>query len=36
MIKFWYKMVSSGQKTIDEVPTKYRDAVAKMLEGDET
>ena len=32
MAKFWYKLVKSGAKTIDEVPEKWRDEVERMLE----
>lgn len=32
MAKFWYKLVKSGVKTIDEVPEKWRDEVERMLE----
>ena len=32
MIKFWLNLVKSGAKTIDEVPTKYREAVRAELE----
>lgn len=35
MIIFWYKMVKFGGKTLDDVPEKYRDAVAALLEKDE-
>lgn len=35
MVKFWYKLVKSGAKTLDEVPKKWRDAVAEMLDEDE-
>lgn len=31
MAEFWYKMVKSGRKTLEEVPEKYRDIVAEML-----
>ena len=34
MVKFWYKLVKSGAKTLDEVPEKWRDAVAEMLADD--
>lgn len=34
MVKFWYKLVKSGSKTLDEVPKKWRDAVAEMLADD--
>ena len=32
MAEFWYKMVKSGRKTIDEVPEKWREIVREMLE----
>lgn len=35
MILFWYKLVKSGAKTIDDVPDKWRDAVQELLGGDE-
>lgn len=31
MVEFWYKMVKSGRKTLEEVPEKYRDIVAEIL-----
>ena len=34
MAEFWYKLVKSGKKTIDEVPEKWREIVRKMLEED--
>lgn len=33
MAYFWYKLVKSGVKTIDDVPEKWRDEVERMLEG---
>lgn len=33
MAYFWYKLVKSGMKTVDDVPEKWRDEVEKMLEG---
>ncbi len=33
MAYFWYKLVKSGMKTIDDVPEKWRDEVEEMLEG---
>ena len=35
MVVFWYKMVKFGGKTLDDVPEKYREAVAARLEADE-
>ena len=35
MVMFWYKMVKFGGKTLEDVPEKYRDAVAELLEADE-
>lgn len=35
MAKFWYKLVKSGAKTIDQVPAKYREEVEYMLAQDE-
>lgn len=34
MATFWYKLVKSGAKTIDQVPLKWRAEVEKMLEDD--
>lgn len=34
MAEFWYKLVKSGRKTIDDVPEKWREIVRKMLEED--
>lgn len=35
MVEFWYKLVKNGVKTIDDVPTKYREAVRQKLAGDD-
>lgn len=35
MALFWYKLVKSGAKTIDDVPEKWREDVRRMLEEDE-
>ena len=32
MAMFWYKLVKSGSKTIDDVPIKWRAEVEAMLE----
>lgn len=32
MAEFWYKLVVSGKKTLEQVPEKWRDIVEKMLE----
>lgn len=32
MVKLWYKMVISGKIKLEDVPEKYRDEVAAMLE----
>lgn len=32
MVKLWYKMVISGKIELKDVPEKYRDEVAAMLE----
>lgn len=32
MVKFWVMVVRSGEKTIEDVPEKYRDAVREELE----
>lgn len=34
MALFWYKLVRSGVKTIDDVPAKWREEVEAMLEDD--
>lgn len=34
MAEFWYKLVISGKKTIDQVPIKWREIVRQMLEND--
>lgn len=33
MAEFWYKLVKSGRKTIDDVPEKWREEVRAMLEA---
>lgn len=35
MAKFWFKMVKSGVKTIEDVPEKWRAEVEAMLEENE-
>lgn len=32
MAEFWYKLVKSGKKTIEQVPAKWREEVRAMLE----
>lgn len=34
MAMFWYKLVKSGAKTIDQVPVKWREEVRQMLENE--
>ena len=34
MARFWYKLVKSGSKTLEEVPEKWRAEVEAMLEED--
>lgn len=34
MALFWYKLVKSGAKTLDQVPAKWQAEVAAMLEAD--
>ena len=34
MAKVYYNLIKKGYKTIDDVPSKYRDEVAKLLEQD--
>lgn len=34
MARFWYKLVKSGNKTLEEVPEKWRAEVETMLEED--
>ena len=31
MVQFWYKLVKSGNKTLKDVPEKYRNAVMILL-----
>lgn len=31
MVRFWYLLVKSGNKTIDEVPERWREAVEQKL-----
>lgn len=35
MAVIWYKLVKSGQKTLDQVPEIWHDEVERMLEEDE-
>ena len=35
MAKFWYKLVKSGTKALDDVPEKWRAEVERMLDEDE-
>ncbi len=35
LVLFWYKLVKSGNKTIEEVPSKYREEVRYLLEEEE-
>lgn len=34
MALFWYKLVKSGVKTLEQVPAKWRAEVEAMLEAD--
>lgn len=34
MALFWYKLVKSGAKTLEQVPAKWRAEVEAMLEAD--
>lgn len=34
MALFWYKLVKSGSKTIDDVPQKWRAEVQAMLDAE--
>lgn len=34
MAMFWYKLVKSGARTLDQVPPKWRAEVERMLEDD--
>lgn len=34
MAKIYYRMIKSGRMTIDEVPTRWRASVQKMLDAD--
>ena len=33
MAEFWYKLVKSGRKTLEEVPERWREIVRAMLEA---
>lgn len=35
MAEFWYKLVKSGRKTLEQVPAKWRALVEEMLKEDE-
>lgn len=35
MAEFWYKLVKSGRKTLEQVPVKWRALVEEMLKEDE-
>ncbi len=35
MAVFWYKLVAAGERTLDQVPVKWRDEVEHMLEENE-
>lgn len=32
MVKFWYKRILAGKATLDDVPNKWHDEVAALLE----
>lgn len=34
LAEFWYKLVKSGAKTLDQVPEKWREEVRQKLEAD--
>lgn len=34
MAKIYYRRIKAGQMTIDEVPTRWRDAVQALLDAD--
>ena len=34
MAQFWYKLVKSGARTLNDVPIKWRAEVKAMLEAD--
>ena len=36
MAKLYYELVKAGKRTLESVPVRWRDAVAKMLEEDKT
>ena len=36
MVKFWIKRIKDGKNTIDEVPSKLREAVKEVLEQEES
>lgn len=35
MLEFWYKLVKAGKKTLEDVPAKWREEVARRLEDEE-
>ena len=35
MAKIYYRRIKAGTMTIDEVPTRWREAVQKMLDEDD-
>ena len=34
MAKIYYRMIKAGRMTIDEVPTRWREAVQALLDAD--
>ena len=35
MVELYYKLVKNGRKTLEQVPTKYRDEVKALLDTEE-
>lgn len=35
MLEFWYKLVKAGKRSLDDVPEKWREEVARRLEAEE-
>ena len=34
MVELYYKLVKNGRKTLEQVPTKYRDEVKALLDAE--
>ena len=35
MVELYYKLIKMGRKTLEQVPTKYRDEVKALLDAEE-